>query len=420
MICRIENIRYNAQFSLLQATSMFVVAVLSVFAIPLLTSQGFTAAEIGTLLAVKCAASIVLSPIYATLADRISGVVSNKIFICIFCLLGILITLVHLYVPLNFVGALFIFIGYGGSFSCIAPFADSLSGQYVSHGVQIHYAFARGMGSLFWAIAGLVLGILTGFFSFCTILWLQIFALTVCMIFTMAMKDPNKLQVVNEEENHKHGQKPSSLREMLRENPFYTMYLTAMLLLMTGVNMTMNYMAYTVEGAGGSNMDLGINGFVLGFSEVFVGIYFAFFLRKLGIRRLLFVAMLGMTLRVAMLTVATNMAMVYIAQLFEMIGCMLWAGNVQLVTEVIPLKDRIKGQTMIATIQSGISALVSSLLGGFIMEQTGDVKWLHSFALALCVMGVVVYVVYGKSKYKLNVASSITDKKPDTSSYHRS
>lgn len=394
MISRRENIRYNVQYSSLQAASMFVVAVLSAFLVPLLTSQGFTAGQIGILIAVKCVASILLSPVYAALADRVSDKISNKVFICIFCLLGIMLTFIHLYISLNFLCALLIFIGYGGTFHCIAPFVDSLSGQYVLCGVKMNYAFARGMGSLFWAIAGLVLGFLTEYFSSSSILWLQITALVVCMMIATAMKNPNNLPVVKPKE--KTEVNVSSLWKMLKENPFYTRYLVSMLLLMTGVNVTMSYMAYTVEGVGGSSMDLGMNGFVLGFAEIFVGLYFGFFLRRLGIRRLLLVAMLGMTMRVAVLVIATNMAMVYTAQIFEIIGCMLWAGNVQLVAEVIPVRDRIKGQAMIATVQSGISSLGASLTGGFILEQTNNVYWLHIFSFVLCVMGVGFFAIGGR------------------------
>lgn len=382
----------NVEYSLLQAANMFVTAVLSAFLVPLLNSQGFGANEIGMLIAIKCCAMIVFSPIYAGIADRLSDRISNRLFICLFCLAGIAVTLVHIYVPLNFAGAILIFFGYGASFTCVGPFVDSLSSQYVARGIRINYAFARAMGSLFWALAGLVLGYLTTRFSSDAVLWLQIIALIVCMISALICKEPNKLgdkPLLNENEQIK----PGSLLNMLKESKLFTGYLVALLFLMTGVNMTMSYMAYTVEGVGGTSFDLGLYEFILGFMEVFVGLYFAWFHRKLGTIKVLIIGMLSMTLRVVVLVFAPNMFWVYIAQIFELTGCMLWAGNVKIVEDEIQQKDRVKGQAMIGNVQTGIAVLTASLLGGYLMENLKDVFYIHISAAVLGMVGVVILVM---------------------------
>lgn len=395
MLSKRENLEYNVKYCALQAMNMFVSAVLSAFLVPLLQSQGFSAWKIGVLIAVKCCSTIVFSPLYACLADRVALYLSNKFFICIFCGLGILFTLMHLFIPLNFAKVIVIFIGYGASFSCIGSFADSLSSQYSSNGVRLNYAFARAIGSLFWALAGLVLGYLTEAFSTEAILWLQVVALAVCLLVAILQKDPNKIKNnISEKkalDSKKKIQKTSSLIGMLIHYPFYLSFLIACLFLMTGVNMTMSYMAYTVAGVGGSNFDLGMNGFVLGFFEIFVGFYFAFFLKRLGTRKLILLAMFGMVLRVAMLVVAQNILMVYVAQVFEMAGCMLWGANVQMVEDEIPVNDRIKGQAMVSIVQTGISALVASVLGGFLMDKYNNVLYIHVYALVLGFFGISIY-----------------------------
>ena len=85
----------NIKYSILQAMNMFVSAVLSVFIVPLLSSQGFTVWQIGILMAVKYGSTIVFSLFYASLADRLTDYITNKGFIAIFCIAGIVIMSVN-------------------------------------------------------------------------------------------------------------------------------------------------------------------------------------------------------------------------------------------------------------------------------------------------------------------------------------
>lgn len=386
--CRECNIKY----SFLQAMNMFVSAVLSAFIVPLLQSQKFSPWEIGILIAVKCGSTILFSMFYASIADKVAEYISTKSFICFFCVSGIIVTLIHLYISMNFVRGIIIFIGYGATFSCIGAFADSLSSQYTSRNIKINYAFARSMGSLFWAFAGLILGYLTSNFSTNAILWLQIEALLLCLVVAVIMPEPNKIRAEQIIEKKK-IENTSTIIGMLVNNSFYSFFLLACFFLMTGVNLTMSYMAYTVEGVGGSNFDLGMNEFILGIFEIFVGFYFSWFLRKLGTKKLLILAMAGMVTRVGMLVIAQNMFMVYVAQVFEMIGCMLWAGNVQLVQDEISQNDRVKGQAMVTSVQTGFSALAASVLGGYLLDMFHDVFYIHICAFLLGIFGITIFMV---------------------------
>ena len=402
----------NIKYSILQAMNMFVSAVLSVFIVPLLSSQGFTVWQIGILMAVKYGSTIVFSVFYASLADRLTDYITNKGFIAIFCIAGIVITILHLYVPMDMLRGVLVFIGYGASFCCIGPFTDAFSSQYSANGVQINYAFARAMGSMFWAFAGLILGCLTSRCSSYAILWLQVVALVLCLMAVLIMPAPNSVREKLMIKKNKISN-VNSVPGMLVQNPFYIVFLVASFFLMTGVNLTMGYMAYTVSGVGGTTFDLGMCGFVLGFFEIFAGFYFKKFLNFLGTRRVIFLAMTGMALRVGMLVISRNMAMVYAAQVFELIGCMLWAGNVQLVREEIAEQDWIKGQTLINSVQTGFSMLAASVLGGYIMERFENVFFLHSTAFGMCMLGLIIYVYQLsmiKSKQSVEIFNSSTNK----------
>lgn len=390
MLAKTKLRECNIKYSILQAMNMFVSAVLAVFIVPLLSSQGFTVWQIGILMAVRYGSTIVFSVFYASLADRLTDYISNKGFIAIFCIAGIVVTILHLYVPMNMIRGVLVFIGYGASFCCIGAFTDAFSSQYEANGMQINYAFARAMGSLFWAFAGLILGCLTSKCSADAILWLQVLALILCLIAALIMPAPDSVR--GQHKVKKKNDNVSSVLGMLGKNPFYIVFLAASFFLMTGVNLTMGYMAYTVSGVGGTTFDLGMCGFVLGFFEIFAGFYFKKFLNLMGTRNVVFLAMAGMALRVGMLVISQNMVMVYAAQVFELFGCMLWAGNVQLVREEIAEQDWIKGQTLINSVQTGFSMLAASILGGYIMERFANVFFLHSTAFGLSMIGIIIYV----------------------------
>ncbi len=380
---------YNVKYCGLQAANMFVTTILSVFLIPLLESQDFDSFEIGILIAVKCVGMIVFSNIYAILADKYVKYISNKEFIEFFCISGIAITLLHIYIPMNMFRAVMIFIGYGATFSCICTFTDSLSSQYNSAGIKINYVMARSIGSLFYAVAGVVLGLITSIFKPDAILWLQVGALFICFIATIIMPNPN----VAKDSDSKKVIDTSTLLQMFVNNPFYSVFLLSSFLFMTGVNITMSYMAYSVERAGGNNMQLGIASFLLGICEVFVALYFDKFLKRLGIRKLILLAMIGMGLRVFVLVIATNIILVYVAQLFELIGCMLWGGNIILVQEEILEENKVKGITLISAVQTGISVLSASLIGGYIMDKYNNAFYLNLCAFAFVVVGIAVYIL---------------------------
>lgn len=381
----------NIMYSLLQAANMFVSAILSAFVVPLLVSQGFNAFEIGVLIAVKCVSMSVFAIIYASFADKLNGKISNREFIEFFCLSGIGATLIHVYLPMNMITAVLVFVLYGATFSCITTFTDSLSNQYMEKGIKINYAYARSAGSLFYAFAGIVLGVLTSKFSPVAILWLQIGALAICFIITFTMPNPNKF---NAETKIKKVEKNiCSVWKLLSSNIFYTVFLVASFFFMTGVNITMCYMSYTVERARGNSFDLGMTSFVLGICEVFVGFYFLKALKKFGSRNVVLIAMIGMALRVGALVFATNMMVVYVAQIFELIGCMLWAGNITLVQNEIDEGNRVKAIAIVSSIQTGFSVLGASLFGGYIMNKYNNAFYLHMYAFIFSLIGILIYIL---------------------------
>lgn len=380
----------NRHYMGMQATYWIVASVLSTFLVPLLRQQGFESGQIGILLAIRCLSSIFFQAFYSSYADK-RGDIANKYFICFFGLMAMGLTLIHAFAPMNFPVAVLIFIGYGASLNCILSFIDSLSVQYISRGVPIKYSTARALGSFTWAATALVLGFSVERFDIKALFPIQFVCLIILLVITFTSVDPKNISVETEGNAVKEKRECQSIGSILKNYPFFTIFLISVALIFLANNMTINYMAYKVEALNGSSMELGFSQFMLGFAELFAPIFFGYFSKKLGIRKLILLAYSFHLLRIVIWYFADSMAWVYVAQSTQVLGSMFWAGSVRLVYETIPENDRIKGQAMVSIAHTGIGACIGSVLGGALMQSFQTVNAINMAALICSAAGMTIY-----------------------------
>lgn len=178
---------------------------------------------------------------------------------------------------------------------------------------------------------------------------------------------------------------------MFKEYPLFKIFLVAVIFSFVGKELSANFLIDVYRSLGGDNQSYGIGTFLLAASEVPAAILFTKLSDRLGIYRLMLPSFFFAFLRIFLITLAPSILFLNIAQVLQMFGNgLFWAGNIQFIRTILPVKYAVKAQGAVGACYLGIG----SPLSGMILELT-NLKTLLFVTSLLAFIGVVV-LDYGK------------------------
>ena len=147
-------------YVLLQASFWGMISSICAYQAAIVLDRGFTTGQAGIFCALCYLASLFTQPVIGGWADRHPSVPIKQLLI-VMLLPAVALNLVFYFTRPGFaLTALIIFL-FGVLETNSYPLIDSMGMQYVNAGVKIPYSFARGMGSLTYAVLCVVTGLLT-------------------------------------------------------------------------------------------------------------------------------------------------------------------------------------------------------------------------------------------------------------------
>ena len=347
-----------------------------------LLDRGFTNTQIGVLLAVANITSALAQPMVASLIDR-QGIFTNR-NVMIICA-GIIAAGSALLLVAD-TSKILVFIVFALIYMIqftYMPVMTALNFEYQNHGINIIYGLARGLGSAGFAITSALVGRIVEREGVRILLYLNIVIMAVQMVIVYFFKLPKDAKTddsksasgesIREGEtgNLAKGSEASSLTAFFGKYPAFVLMLAGTVLIFFTHNMLNDYLIQIVRPLGGSEKHLGYATFIAAFLELPTMAAMTLFSKKLSMRVMLVISGIAFTLKALVMTLATNIPMVYISQSMQLLAYAVFIpASAYYVSQNISETDQVKGQAFVTSCFT-LSGVFSSLLCGVILDHMG-------------------------------------------------
>ena len=374
------------KYTLIQGGYWACYCAIVTFSSVYLLAQGFSNAQIGTLIAVSGLLSAILQPVISGMADRLERL-SLRRFAALLVLIqagasGLLLVLSGWVPQALLYGALIVMI------QVVLPLCSALGMACINSGNPMNFGVARGAGSISYGVFSALVGQLVLWFGESSIP----VALTVLNLVLMGsilvfkfkgMEDQPKTEAV-EKKQAKGGK------------PFFLKYhgviplVAGIILLLVSHNVLNTFAFQIVTPLGGDSAAMGNMLLVQSLVELPVMFLFSWMIARAGSRFWLCVSGVGFFLHALGAFLAPNMFWMTVIQVFEMPGYAVFAlASVYFVNEMVEESQRVQGQAWI-TMAMTLGNVLASFVGGLLLDYT-SVFVLLTFATLAGAVGMLLF-----------------------------
>ena len=375
--------RLTLRYTLQQMAYWAVAAGVMSFATAFLLEKGFGESRIGVLLACGNLLSCAFQPILADKADRIGGNILKHLVVgltvlCILCF-GVL-QLAD--VPQAVFGLLYLLGIF--TFDAMMPLLNAICVSYNKQGYAINYGLGRGIGSLAFSAAALLIGKVIAELGADWMLWIVLVLLAALVVVTLGYPSVETTQT----EGEKAMQECCSLPEFFRRYKWYCLSLLGIMLLAMFHAMTENYLIRIAGRLGGDSSSVGIALFIATIIEMPVLIWFDRVRKHISDTRMLKLAGVSFLLKSVLLLVAPSVTAIYCIQLLQATSYgFLSPTQLYYASSKVAPADMVKGQAFITASYTlgcalgnfaggqllGFFNVTALLLAGIVMAALGTV-----------------------------------------------
>lgn len=368
----------TGRYRLLQAAFWMMFCVGQGYITFYLTHYGYTTGEIGMLTAAFGLVAAFTQTRVGRLSDR-GGRYNWRALIRILSVLCFVLMLTLSFLKEKYLVGLFyglFIVGINamlplvnaGCFYLNQEIAANKSGEK-----PIDFAFARGLGSLSFAILSFALGRLTAAFgkSPVTIAGMGV---ALCIFFAASL-----IRYEGNAQNEKDQAQPDE-EKAVQENDgrgFFARYPVVMTMMaglvcvLTFHNIINTYLLQIMQRVGGDSLHMGTALAIEGLCEVPTMFLFVKIKKRFSSGCLLVVSGAVYILRVLLMMAARSVSMIYATEVLQLATFALYASAaVYYVEEMVEEKDRTKGQALVGG-GSTLGQVIGNLVGGFVLQYFG-------------------------------------------------
>ena len=362
-------------------------AVMS-YATVFLLSLGYSSAAAGAVIAAGNLAGILLQPLCAGLVPR-AGSARTVV-------LGMALALAALAGALCLLGRLapacaaLIILMYGLLYT-MQGLLNAIAMELSNAGRRVDYGFARGMGSMgyavcSWAVGGITAAVGAGALPFVHLALLA--ALGLCMLLLPKAGGTAACGALPRQEG---------AFAVLKGDRAVTPVLLGCIALFMGYNLNITYMIQTVTARGGTSGDMGAIFAIAAVLELPAMTLAGRLLRSHSAGTLMFCSGLGLTAKSLAIAVTGTLAGLYAAQLLQPLGyALVIPCTVYYANRVFPPHRRLAGQTLMVA-ASTLGTVLSAALGGLLVDALG-VRAMLLFAAAVTATGTLMLFLSARGR----------------------
>ena len=349
-----------------------------------LLAAGFSNTEIGLLIAAAGIISAVLQPALASYADKPSSPSLKKIVIILtFVLLASSALLVLFYQR----SALFTGLFYGACITVLqllTPLVNALGMESINQGKSLNFGVSRGMGSVAYAIAAYVLGIIVakaGVLSI-PVTMLLVYAVFLLVLFRFPFTKTKKAAARIER------QSSSPLVFFKRYKRFGIVLIGCSLLYISHVLLN-SFTFQIVESKGGGSSEMGFAMALASMIELPTLFLFVSMVKKVRCDIWFRISGIFFMLKSLGSLFAPSIVPFYFVQLLQIGGwALITVSSVYYVNSIMEEQDAIKGQAYIAMTYT-LGSVLGALIGGPLIDKAG-VNTMLTFATVAAFVGMII------------------------------
>jgi len=388
--------KVNLQFAAIQGSFWISFLPLGGFAVVLLQSKNFTDSEIGIILAMQSIASIIAQPLISTFAGKHPRIPLKNI-VAAMLLFGAAISSVFFFLPHLFLPAVLIFMVIGMTEYSAPAFINAIAMQLTNAGVKINYGVSRGIGSLSFALAGVLLGKLVDISGTDMIIpFSVILVLITCVLIWRMYAPPYKEQPAVDIASP--AQIPqTNIWTFLRRNKVYTGFCIASSFIFACHACVSNFLPNITDSLGGSITDQGIIRGISAAFELPIMIIYSILARRISSHKLLTISAFSFFLKSLATMFVPSISLLFLVQAFQMPAFGLYTpAAVHFSDHSVTDADRVRAQAISMVAGIGIGNVFGNLGGGFILDKWG----LPSMLFVATILGFIGFIIMFAALYE--------------------
>lgn len=377
----------NIKYSLLQGIYFVGFCTVMGYAAVYLGSIGMSSSLIGIVLAIANILTSIAQPVLGGFVDK-SNVSMKKVLMIMFGLCSVLSVLLMLASKVTFLAA-FLFIAVSTILYTTMPLVNSLAFAFQKQGIDVKFGVARGIGSVAYALASLVLGNVVKAVSptLMPLAYIVIFLGILPLIRSFKMPEEEIDEVIEEEIVEK-----ENTGAFIKKHFKFMIFLAGFVLVYFDHTIINNFFINVIKNVSGNTGDMGNAVFLAAMLELPTMALFEKYKNKINIKNTIIISAIFFTLKHTLTYFATNMFMIYLAQATQMLAYALFIpASVYYVDKLFDAKDAVKGQALVTTSMT-VSGVLASFLGGILLDNMGVYETLF-LGLVLSAIGTIVMII---------------------------
>ena len=412
----------NIEYSCIHGTYWMFYGVVSSFASVFLLAKGFSNWNIGVTLAVANVLAVVLQPVIADIADR-----AKKLSIIgisqILTVMMMVVTVGMFAFSGSMIALAVVFIVLIAWHTVLQPLFNTLTFILEEAGVHINFGIARSMGSLAYSALLAVLGTIVenyGVMSLPITGEIILVMMLVSLVVTKRSYDKGKklfakgtasplpkeeydaegLQMPAESADALCEEESINLVQFIKRNKFFFLVNVGVIGLYFSNSVLNNYMMQIVDVVGGTSEDMGRILSVMAFCEIPTMVCFDLLRKKFSCQLMMKVAAVGFTVKIALCWLADSVTMIFMAQFVQLVSFALFLpAMVHFIDEIMSKGEAVKGQALFTTMIT-ITTVISSLVGGAILDMSGAKMLTFIATIATAVGALIIIATIDRVKKK--------------------
>lgn len=375
------QLRYN----FLHIFYFFSICSVNGFTAVFLQNKGMSNTLVGLAMGIGSILSIAAAPVLSSVLENIKGITIKKLILIVYSVqFAVYLSMAFLNLPVWII--LPVYMVMMSSVIAVTPLLSMICMNYASKGYDIDFGTARGLGSLSYAIAAVLLGQISKIWT-PDYLALAFLVAGLCMFLVLFSMPDSDIQVMDEKNPDSGKKDRSSILYVIKTYKVFFLFLLGFGMIYAGVSALGTYLVNIVTSLGGDTSLYGIALFCMAASELPVMAATGKLIKRFGSERLIAIAAVIYLFRNFTICLAPSIPIL-------LIGMMCQGASYGLFTAVItnyvgshlPEKHGLAGQNLISIMSTGLGCSSGSILGGVLIDAFGF-PGLKLFALGLTVIG---------------------------------
>lgn len=385
--------KLNINYAASQFFYFTMFATMFAFASVFLLDKGFDNTAIGLTLSLMSVATIGFQTIFASYLDKHKNLKLQDVitFILAVIMMG---SLGLLFINHSLIVLVLIVLIFSLAHAT-TPLLNSLAFLYTDFGIRINFGFARGMGSLSYALITIILGVVLEKIAVSYLPLFYVFFALLTLISVRSYHLSPEMQLEQEAvrnyplRSKRIVESNKSIFDFVQEYKRLFFMMVGVVFLFLGHVFINNFFIQVITPIGGTSKTMGIAIFIGTILELPAMLNFNQLAKRIPVHQLLKIAAVFFLAKHLFTFLAPNLFVIYFAQALQ-IGAfsVAYPALVEYTQLAVAQEDLVKGQSLLAS-AIALSNIISSFSGGILLDRIGVSATLFVMVL-MTVIGLII------------------------------